>query len=118
MSKACFLLLLFNINVLKSRLFSSFKNNNFLFIYFIIVFIISKDLIFNYDVFVDINAFDNKIIIFHINFELFENIKNFVFINIEINVKLFIDIFYKFKYYLMIRANVNIRYKIKNVEIK
>ena len=83
-----------------------------------IVFKIIKNLIFDYDVFIVINAFNNKIIIFHINFELFKDIKSFIFINIEMSIKSFINVFYKFKHYLIIRINVDVRYKIKNIEIK
>ena len=38
--------------------------------------------------------------------------------NIEMNIKSFINVFYKFKYYLIIRKNVDVRYKIKDIEIK
>ena len=45
-----------------------FKDNEFLF-YFIIVFKIIKNLIFDHDVFIVINAFNNKIVMLYINFK-------------------------------------------------
>ena len=45
-----------------------FKNNKFS-LYFIIIFKIIKDLIFDYDIFVVINAFDNKVVMLYINFK-------------------------------------------------
>ena len=34
------------------------------------------------------------------------------------NVKSFVNVFYKFKHYLIIRTNIDARYKIKDIEIK
>ena len=45
-----------------------FKNNKLL-IYFIIVFKIIKNLIFNHDIFIAMNTFENEIVIFYINFK-------------------------------------------------
>ena len=33
-------------------------------------------------------------------------------------IKSFINVFYKFKYYLIIRTNIDARYEIKNIKIK
>ena len=84
-----------------------FRDNEFSF-YFMIVFIIIKDLIFDYNVFVVVNAFDDEIVIFYIDFKWFKDIESFIFMNIEMNIKSFIDVLYEFKHYSIIRINIDV----------